>query len=208
MNETVKKDPVTPVSLRSLMTPSKTVDFEYPGCKGFNVSLCYLAREELMKLRNRCVKQQFNRKTRSYEEKMDDDKFLEEYTKAVIKEFKLAKPYFLLIQHPVTTEIKKSEYQIQATLEAMNKSGINTLIILPNNDAGYTKIMDQIKDSKILRVKTLSIDNYVNLLRYSTGLIGNSSSGIHEAAYFDIPVISIGTRQRGRLRPDSVIDVD
>ena len=65
MNETVKKDPVTPVSLKSLMTPSKTVDFEYPGCDDFNVSLCYLASEELMKLRNRCVKQAFNRKTRS-----------------------------------------------------------------------------------------------------------------------------------------------
>ena len=78
MNDTVKKAPAAqPVSLKSLMTPSKTVEFEYPGCDDFIVSLCYLAREELMKLRNRCTKQVFNKKTRSYEEQMDDDKFLE-----------------------------------------------------------------------------------------------------------------------------------
>ena len=80
MNDTVKKEPVKAVSLKSLMTPTKTVEFDYPGCQGFKVKLCYLAREELMKLRNRCVSQVFNKKTRGYEEQMDDDKFLSEYT--------------------------------------------------------------------------------------------------------------------------------
>jgi hypothetical protein len=85
MNETVKKVASAPLSLKTLMTPMKTVEFDYPGCEGFKVSLCYLAREELVKLRTRCVSQVFNRKTRGYEEQMDDDKFLMEYTKAVIK---------------------------------------------------------------------------------------------------------------------------
>ena len=126
MNETVKKDPVTPVSLKSLMTPSKTVDFEYPGCDDFNVSLCYLAREELMKLRNRCVKQAFNRKTRSYEEQMDDDKFLEEYTKAVIKGwtgFKLgfAKNMLLLGELTPAQEIQELEFT-QENVEVLMKN--------------------------------------------------------------------------------------
>ena len=86
MNETVKKEPIqAPLSLKSLMTPMKPVEFDYPGCEGFKVSLCYLAREELVKLRTRCVSNVFNRKTRGYEEQMDDEKFLKEYTKAVIK---------------------------------------------------------------------------------------------------------------------------
>ena len=87
MNEEVKtEDQAAPVlSLKSLMTPSKTVEFDYPGLEGFKVSLCYLAREELVKLRTRCVTNVFNRKTRGYEEQMDDEKFLSEYTKAVIK---------------------------------------------------------------------------------------------------------------------------
>lgn len=95
MNETVKNEPVTPVSLKSLMTPSKTVEFDYPGCEGFKVSLCYLAREELLKLRSRCVSNVFNRKTRGYEEKMDDEKFLTEYTKAVVKGWKGLKLEYL-----------------------------------------------------------------------------------------------------------------
>ena len=81
------------------------------------------------------------------------------------------------------------------------------MIILPNNDAGYSSIVDKVKNSNIKSVKTLSISDYVNLLRYSTGLIGNSSSGIHEAASFNIPVINIGSRQQGRLRSLNVIDV-
>ena len=88
MNETVKEKPIQELSLKNLMTPMKTVEFDYPGCEGFKVSLCYLAREELVKLRTRCVSQVFNRKTRGYEEQMDDEKFLAEYTKAVIKGWK------------------------------------------------------------------------------------------------------------------------
>ena len=55
------------VSLASLLTPSKTVTLDYPGMNGFTVDVCYLAREELLKLRNRCVSQKFNRKTRGFE---------------------------------------------------------------------------------------------------------------------------------------------
>lgn len=73
------------VSLASLLTPSKTVAVDYPGMEGFSVNLCYLAREELLKLRNRCLSQKFNRKTRAFEEQLDEDKFLVEYVKAVIK---------------------------------------------------------------------------------------------------------------------------
>ena len=74
-----------PVSLASLLTPSKTVTVDYPGYKGMTVDLCYLAREELMKLRNRCVSQKLNRKTRAFEEILDEEKFIIEYVKAVIK---------------------------------------------------------------------------------------------------------------------------
>ena len=66
MNDTVKKEPVKAVSLKSLMTPSKTVDFDYPGCEGMKVSLCYLAREELVKLRNRCVSQKLKSSVRPW----------------------------------------------------------------------------------------------------------------------------------------------
>lgn len=82
MTEEVKTQSV---SLKSLLTPSKTVEFDYPGMDGFKVNLCYLSREELIKLRAKCVSQKFNKKTRGFEEQLDDEKFLSEYTASVIK---------------------------------------------------------------------------------------------------------------------------
>jgi hypothetical protein len=73
------------VSLASLMTPSKTITMDYPGIEGFKVQVCYLAREELLKVRNKCVKQKFNKKTRQFEDDLDEDRFLTEYVKGVIK---------------------------------------------------------------------------------------------------------------------------
>ena len=91
MTEEVKQ----PVSLKSLLTPSKTVSMEMPGFDGFEVKLTYLAREELLKLRNRSVKQVLNKKTRAYEEQLDNDKFLVEYCKAIIKGWKGLKYKYL-----------------------------------------------------------------------------------------------------------------
>ena len=73
------------VSLASLLTPSKTVTIDYPGIDGFEVDLCYLAREELLKLRNKCLSQKFNKKTRAFEEQLDEDKFLTQYVQGVIE---------------------------------------------------------------------------------------------------------------------------
>ena len=87
MNEQIKPKP-EPISLSSLLTPSKTVEIDYPEFEGFTVELTYLAREELLKLRNRTLKQKFNKKTRAFEETMDEDLFLTEYVKAVIKGWK------------------------------------------------------------------------------------------------------------------------
>ena len=75
----------SPISLASLMTPSKTVTIDFPGYSGMTVDVCYLAREELLKLRKKCVSNKFNKKTRQPEEVLDEEKFLTEYVKAVIK---------------------------------------------------------------------------------------------------------------------------
>ncbi len=74
-----------PISLASLMTSSKTVAIDFPGYNGMQISLCYLGREELVKLRKRCVSTKFDRKTRQPEETLDEEKFIVEYCKAVIK---------------------------------------------------------------------------------------------------------------------------
>ena len=90
MTETKKK-----VSLASLLTPSKTVTVDYPEFEGFSVQLCYLSREELVKLRSRCLSQKFNRKTRGFEESLDEEKFLVEFTEATVKGWKGLKLEYL-----------------------------------------------------------------------------------------------------------------
>ena len=83
MNE--QTTPAQPVSLATLMTPSKTVSIDYPEMDGFSVDLTFLARDEILKLRNKCLKQKFNKKTRAFEEQLDEDTFLTEYVKVIIK---------------------------------------------------------------------------------------------------------------------------
>ena len=71
------------------MTPSKTVSIDFPGYEGMSIDLCYLAREELIKLRKRCVTAKvLIEKTRQPEEELNDEKFLTEYCNAVVKGWK------------------------------------------------------------------------------------------------------------------------
>tara|TARA_B100000780_G_scaffold132083_1_gene92640 strand:- start:3942 stop:4364 length:423 start_codon:yes stop_codon:yes gene_type:complete len=73
------------ISLASLMTPSKTVTIDFPGHRGMTVDLCYLGREELVKLRKKCISSNWSKKTRQPEEVLDEERFLVEYCKGVIK---------------------------------------------------------------------------------------------------------------------------
>ena len=124
-----------------------------------------------------------------------------------MERYNLTTPFFLVLQHPVTTEFGESESQITETLKAVSEfENYDSLFILPNNDAGHAKIIDRVKGSGRKHVDALGIADYVNLLKRSSGLIGNSSSGIHETPTFNIPTINIGSRQNGRLRSNNVFD--
>jgi UDP-N-acetylglucosamine 2-epimerase len=49
---------------------------------------------------------------------------------------------------------------------------------------------------------------YWSLLQHVDLLLGNSSSGIIEAASFALPVVNVGMRQRGRERGRNVLDAE
>mgnify|MGYP001295445130 FL=1 len=121
--------------------------------------------------------------------------------------FQFSKKYACIIQHPVTTENFSSEFQIIQTLKALKMSKIQSFIIMPNNDSGYKNIVKKIKFSKMKWTPSLSLSEYKTILKNCSFLIGNSSSGIHEAATFKKPVINIGTRQNKRLKSSNVINV-
>ncbi len=119
----------------------------------------------------------------------------------------LQKPTVILIQHAVTSENDQSGKQIQETLAALAEVDTQVIAILPNNDAGFSKIIESAKSSNIHWHESLDVETFANLYRHISAIVGNSSSGIHEAATFHVPTINIGNRQQGRQRPDSVIDV-
>ena len=133
------------------------------------------------------------------EEKKCSNKYIKERFK-----IDLDKKFLILIQHPVTSELN-SDDQIKKTLKAIKKIDIDKLIIYPNNDAGSKKIIKVIESTNLKITKTLNLQEYKTILSNASLLIGNSSSGIHEAATFKVPVINIGTRQSGRLKPSNVI---
>ena len=73
------------MDLKSLLVDSKTTWAEFPGLDGFEVELANLSRKELMNLRKKCTSSKFNRKTRAFEESLDDEKFVKEFTEATVK---------------------------------------------------------------------------------------------------------------------------
>ncbi|MAG12901.1 UDP-N-acetylglucosamine 2-epimerase (hydrolyzing) [bacterium] len=116
--------------------------------------------------------------------------------------------FIIIIQHTVTTEVEKVPEHIEATLKAIKDVGVPALLLYPNNDAGTSAIIKAIENTNIKRMRTLSIEEYGNILRHAGVLVGNSSSGIHETVSFHVPTVNIGDRQAGRLRPENVIDVE
>ena len=73
------------MELKNLLVDSKTTWVEFPGLDGFEVELANLSRKELVALRKRCVQNKFNRKTRAFEETLDETKFVKEFTESTVK---------------------------------------------------------------------------------------------------------------------------
>jgi len=71
--------------IKNMMINEKVVEVEFPDSDNFYVSLSYLSREKLLKIRNRAMVIKFNKRSRQREEEIDNDKFLEEYSREVIK---------------------------------------------------------------------------------------------------------------------------
>ena len=131
----------------------------------------------------------------------------------VLKRFDLKDDkIFIMTQHPVTTEKHMVSNQIEETLSAVAKLGVQTIISYPNSDNGGREIIKVIEKYRqkydFLKVfKNLSQVEYLSLLNTADVMIGNSSSGIIEAPSFKLPVVNIGTRQQGRLRACNIVDV-
>ncbi len=117
-------------------------------------------------------------------------------------------PYLLVVQHPETVGQRSHLDDLDPTLAAVLTSGLPALAVLPNADAGGRAMTDRLLGEPGLRtVASLPRAEYVTLLAGAAALLGNSSSGIIEAALLGVPAVNVGDRQAGRTRGDNVIDV-
>lgn len=122
------------------------------------------------------------------------------------------KPIFLITYHPVTLDIENVEEQINTLLESLKEFDAEYIFTYPNADFGSKiiigKVNDFVKKNKYANIyHSLGQKRYLSLLKYSSVMIGNSSSGIIESPIFKVPVVNIGERQKGRLRNNNIIDV-
>jgi UDP-hydrolysing UDP-N-acetyl-D-glucosamine 2-epimerase len=122
--------------------------------------------------------------------------------------------FLLVVHHPVTYDTQSIESQMDELLSALDRTGLPCLISRPNADPGNQRIVNRIArfcesdpQKKHRAVQNLSPRTYYSALSRAEALVGNSSSGIIEAASFRTPVVNIGSRQQGRIKPANVIDV-
>ena len=99
------------MELKSLLVDSKTAWVDFPGMDGFEVELANLSRKELVNLRKRCTINKFDRKTRMFNEELDETKFVTEFSGATVKGWKGLKLKYLedLILVDLKGQDKESE---------------------------------------------------------------------------------------------------
>jgi UDP-hydrolysing UDP-N-acetyl-D-glucosamine 2-epimerase len=123
--------------------------------------------------------------------------------------------YLVVMQHPVTNEYQDSRKHIEVTLKAIYKLDKPTLWFWPNVDAGadgtssgIRAFREQHQLPNVHFFKNMEGVDFLELLKHSDCLIGNSSVGIRECAFLGVPVVNIGSRQNRRDRGGNSIDVD
>ncbi|MDP3646176.1 MAG: UDP-N-acetylglucosamine 2-epimerase [bacterium] len=127
----------------------------------------------------------------------------------------IAKPFLIVMQHPVTSELEANYENMIETIEAVHALAIPSIFFWSNTDAGQETLRQAIADSRergLLRehgrfISFIEPAAFLSLLYQCACLVGNSSSGIKECSYLGVPVVNIGTRQGGRMRDAHVLDV-
>jgi UDP-N-acetylglucosamine 2-epimerase (non-hydrolysing)/GDP/UDP-N,N'-diacetylbacillosamine 2-epimerase (hydrolysing) len=124
----------------------------------------------------------------------------------------LADKITVVAYHPVTI-FKDTTAEADAVFTALEALPGQIIFCYPNADAGSHHLVNRIRSycathsNAHLFINLPSI-TYWSLLREATVLLGNSSSGIMEAASFALPVVNVGMRQQGRERGANILDAE
>ncbi|MDP1808991.1 MAG: UDP-N-acetylglucosamine 2-epimerase [Actinomycetota bacterium] len=127
--------------------------------------------------------------------------------------FDFNRPLLLATYHPVTLDYERTPEQMEELFAAIDEVDANVIFTYPNADTRGRQIIQLVEEygarnGRVWVGANLGTQVYLSLMNHVTAMVGNSSSGIIEAASFKLPVVNIGSRQRGRVRERNVIDVD
>jgi UDP-hydrolysing UDP-N-acetyl-D-glucosamine 2-epimerase len=119
----------------------------------------------------------------------------------------------LVTYHPVTRELESAAEQTEALLGGLKDSGLPCVFTAPNADPSYRDLLDKVSqfvasDPRHRLVRNFGTVAYYSMMKHAAMMVGNSSSGIIESSSFRLPVVNVGERQAGRLKPENVIDAD
>lgn len=125
--------------------------------------------------------------------------------------FDPATPVVLFVYHPVLQEAANAGAEARHLLESCVAAGFQVLALMPNSDAGSAAVREALSAYSMhgaVRIAThLARPQFVSWMKACDLMIGNSSSGIIEAATFGTPVINVGIRQNMRERNANVMDI-
>lgn len=121
------------------------------------------------------------------------------------------RPFGVVVYHPPTVDRERVAPRAQAVFDAAAARLGSALLLYPGADPGSEQVIEEIgraveRHPHLSAARNLG-GEYLPALKAADVLLGNSSSGIIEAASLELPVVDVGERQRGRLRPRNVIHV-
>lgn len=120
--------------------------------------------------------------------------------------------YMMVTYHPVTLEGNSAGWQFENLLKVLSGHGEYHYIFTGANSDPEGNVINKMIENYVNEKKnakafvSMGQTGYLSALKYSSAVVGNSSSGIIEAPSFCIPTVNIGMRQKGRIRAGSVID--
>ena len=136
--------------IASLMATETVVDVEFPDVEEFVISLVYLNREDLMKIRNTSLTFKFNKRTRQREEEIDNDKFLAAYCERALKGWKGLKVKHLPLLLPVDISGDDGEEEIPYSQEEALSLITNSTVF----DQFVTDTMNEFEQFSITKRET------------------------------------------------------
>jgi GDP/UDP-N,N'-diacetylbacillosamine 2-epimerase (hydrolysing) len=126
----------------------------------------------------------------------------------------ISKPSVLITYHPETVDYNKNEQNVDELVEALSSlKNYQLIITMPNADTTGIMVRNKLNQfitshENAIGIESFGTIGYLTCMKFCKFMLGNTSSGFVEAAYFMTPVINLGLRQKGRIITPNIYNVE